>query len=222
MAADLRNAGVQRLNVSLDSLDDATFARITRCGSLERVMSGIEAARSCELPVKLNMVVMRGINDHEIAAFTRLAADSASTVRFIEYMPAIRESGWQRLVVPGNEILKRIEQDFGLFSLESPQLAGPARNFRISGTAGTVGVITPISEHFCLDCNRIRITSTGQAKGCLFANTSIDLKPALQADENNRQLTRTLKGIIAVKPAGHLLNPAECHHEAFSMASIGG
>ena len=221
MSADLRAAGVQRLNVSLDSLDAATFTRITRCGDLNRVQAGIETARSCGLPVKLNMVVMRGVNDHEIADFARLAVDSACTVRFIEYMPSIREPGWQRLVVPGSEILARIERDFSLIPLEQAEMAGPARNFRISGTAGSVGVITPVSEHFCSECNRIRVTSTGQAKGCLFADVGVDLKPALQA-ENDLQLTRALTTIVAIKPARHLMNRTECHHQAFSMASIGG
>ena len=221
MSADLRDAGVQRLNVSLDSLDAATFARITRCGDLNRVQAGIETARSCGLPVKLNMVVMRGVNDHEIADLARLAVDSASTVRFIEYMPSIREPGWQRLVVPGSEILARLERDFSLIPLEQAVLAGPARNFRILGTAGAVGVITPVSKHFCSECNRIRVTSTGQAKGCLFADAGVDLKPALQA-ESDLQLTRALTAIAAIKPACHLMNQTECHHQAFSMASIGG
>ncbi len=221
LAADLRDAGVQRLNVSLDSLDAGTFARITRCGNLERVLSGIATARSCGLPVKLNMVVMRGINDHEIADFARLAADTAGTVRFIEYMPAIREPDWQRLVVPGSEILERIERYFTLLPLEQTRMAGPARNYRISGADGSVGIITPVSEHFCSQCNRIRVTSTGQAKGCLFADSCVDLKPALQT-ETDLLLTQALNSIIAVKPSGHLMNPSECHHQAFSMASIGG
>ena len=221
MSADLRAAGVQRLNVSLDSLDAATFVRITRCGDLNRVQASIEKARSCGLPVKLNMVVMRGVNDHEIADFARLAVDSASTVRFIEYMPTIRKPGWQRLVVPGSEILARLEPDFRLIPLEQAVLAGPARNYRISGTAGTIGVITPLSEHFCSGCNRIRVTSTGQARGCLFAAAGIDLKPALHA-ECDQQLTLALTDIVAIKPACHLLNNAQCHHLAFRMASIGG
>jgi cyclic pyranopterin phosphate synthase len=221
LAADLRSAGVQRLNVSLDSLDADTFSRITRCGSLKRVMDGIEAARSCGLPVKLNMVVMRGVNDHEITDFVRLAADSSSIVRFIEYMPAIREPGWQGLVVPGNEILERIQREFDLFPLEQAHVAGPARNYRVAGSRGTIGVITPVSEHFCSACNRIRVTSTGQAKGCLFADSCIDLKPSLQSG-SDLLLTRTLKDIVAVKPACHAMNTAECHHHAFSMSSIGG
>lgn len=221
MSDGLRDAGVQRLNVSLDSLDAATFARITRCGDLDRVRTGIETARSCGLLVKLNMVVMRGVNDHEIVDLARLAVDSASTVRFIEYMPTIREPGWQRLVVPGSEILARLERDFRLIPLEQPALAGPARNFRILGTAGTVGVITPVSEHFCSGCNRIRVTSTGQARGCLFADTGVDLKPALKAG-SDLLLTRTLSDLVAIKPACHMMNRAECHHRAFSMASIGG
>jgi len=221
MAADLAAAGIQRLNISLDSLDGATFARITRRGDLQTVLSGIAAARASGLPVKLNMVVMNGVNDHEIVDFAHMAADTAGTVRFIEYMPAIREPGWQRLVLPGSHILARLAHKFDLIPLEHAETAGPARNFRIAGTAGSIGVITPVSEHFCSRCNRIRVTSTGQAKGCLFAATLVDLKPALQA-ENDLPLTQALQTIIADKPSCHLMNRAECHHQAFSMASIGG
>ena len=221
MAADLRSAGVQRLNISLDSLNPDTFLQISRCGDLKRVLDGIEAAKTCGFPIKLNMVVMRGINDHEIINFARLATDSAITVRFIEYMPAIRKQNWQQLVVTGSEILSRLAQFFTLLPLEQAEMAGPAKNFRILGTPGVLGVITPVSHHFCSECNRIRVTSSGLAKGCLFSDSQVDLKPFLLAD-SNLQLARALSKIVDTKPVSHQMNPEECHHQAFSMSSIGG
>jgi GTP 3',8-cyclase len=221
MAADLRTAGVQRLNISLDSLNPETFSQISRCGDLSRVLAGIEAAKSCGFPIKLNMVVMRGINDHEILDFARLATTSATTVRFIEYMPAIREHNWQRLVVSGSEILARLEQQFTLIPLEQAEMAGPARNFRIPGAPGALGVITPVSHHFCSECNRIRVTATGLAKGCLFSESRVDLKPSLLSD-SDLLLARALGAIVDNKPVRHQMSPEECHHQAFSMASIGG
>lgn len=221
MAADLRSAGVQRLNISLDSLNPDTFAKISRCGSLKRVLAGIQAARECGFPIKLNMVVMRGVNDHEILDLAELATNSATTVRFIEYMPAIRENNWQRMVVPGAEILARVAQRYTLIPLEQAEMAGPSRNFRIPGTPGTIGVITPVSHHFCSECNRIRVTATGQAKGCLFSDLRTNLKLALQSD-SDILLARALVNVIATKPERHQMNPEECHHQAFSMSSIGG
>lgn len=221
MAADLRAAGVQRLNISLDSLDPETFAHISRCGDLNRVMAGIAAAAACGFPLKLNMVVMRGSNDHEILDFASLAMTAAVTVRFIEYMPAIREQGWQRLVVPGEEILARLNEQFTLIPAGQAAMAGPARNFVIPGAPGALGIITPVSHHFCSDCNRIRVTASGLAKGCLFSEEQTDLKPALRSG-SSALLAQTLEAIVLGKPARHQLSPEECHHQAFSMASIGG
>lgn len=221
MAADLRSAGVQRLNISLDTFNPDTFKRISRCGDLAQVLAGIEVAKECGFPIKLNMVVMRGINDHEIMDFAALAADSGITVRFIEYMPAIREHNWQQLVIPGTEILSRLAQHFTLIPLEQAETAGPARNFRMLGASGTVGVITPISQHFCSECNRIRVTASGLVRGCLFSGSEVDLKPSLRSG-SNVLLAQTLGAIIDTKPVSHQMNPDECNHQAFSMSSIGG
>lgn len=221
LSSDLRSAGVQRLNVSLDSLDAETFHRITQRDSLSRVLTGIEKARSCGLPIKLNMVVMAGINDHEIIDFVHLAMSTSVPVRFIEYMPVIRKDNWQELVVPGATILAKIQSRFNLQPILQSWAAGPASNYRILGTDGIIGVITPVSEHFCSQCNRLRVASTGKAKGCLFANDNFDLKPALQA-ENDLLLRNALVNIVSTKPLGHLMNTSGCQHEAFSMASIGG
>ncbi len=221
MAADLRAAGVQRLNISLDSLNPETFRKISRCGDLARVLAGIEAAKEHCFPIKLNMVVMRGINDHEIPDFAALATTSGVTVRFIEYMPAIRENNWQRHVVSGAEILSRLAEHFTLIPLEQAEMAGPARNFRISGLPGTLGVITPVSRHFCSECNRIRVTASGLAKGCLFDESQLDLKKLVRSGIKG-ELAAALGAIVDSKPVRHQMNPDECHHQAFSMASIGG
>lgn len=221
MAADLHVAGVQRLNISLDSLNPETFRQISRGGDLARIMAGIEAARACGFPIKLNMVVMRGINDHELLDFAALASTAAITVRFIEYMPAIREQNWQSLVVPGAEILSRLERTFSLIPLERAELAGPARNFRIAGAPGALGVITPVSHHFCSECNRIRVTASGLAKGCLFSGAQLDLKPALRGGSES-DLAAALGAIVDTKPVRHQMSAEECHHQAFSMSSIGG
>ncbi len=221
MAVDLRAAGVQRLNISLDSLTPDTFSHISRCGDLTRVLAGIEAAKECGFPIKLNMVVMRGVNDHEILDFAALATASAITVRFIEYMPAIREHNWQRLVVPGSEILARLTQHLTLLPAEHTDLAGPARNFRIPGAAGTLGIITPVSHHFCSDCNRIRVTASGLAKGCLFAGSQVDLKPSLRSGSRGL-LAQALAAIVETKPVRHQMSLEACHHQAFRMSSIGG
>lgn len=221
LSSDLRAAGVQRLNISLDSLDPGTFSRITRRDGLSRVLSGIEKARSCGLPIKLNMVVMGGVNDHEIIDFVRLAVHSETTVRFIEYMPVIKDTNWQKRVVPGSVVLEKIKSEYTLQPIVPSWAAGPASNYRISGTNGIIGIITPVSEHFCSQCNRIRVTSTGKAKGCLFSNTSHDLTAALQI-ENDYLLRNVLEYIVSAKPVSHLMDISNCPHESFSMASIGG
>lgn len=222
MAVSLRRAGVQRLNISLDSLRPETFARITRGGELERVKSGIAAAEDAGFPpVKINMVVMRGINDEEVLDFAALTLYKPWTVRFIEYMPAIREKGWESLSVSGREILERIGRRYPLLPVLSAEMAGPARNFRIGGAKGSIGIITPISGHFCDSCNRIRVTASGMVKGCLFTGQGIDLKPHLQSPDNGA-LREVLRGIVTGKPDRHTLADDGAGHGAFAMSQIGG
>ena len=221
MAADLRSAGILRLNVSLDSLDPARFCQITRTGDLERVLAGIAAADRVGFPVKINMVVMRGVNDAEIDAIASLALDRPYTVRFIEYMPSSREDRWQSLVVPGQEILTRLAAKFPLQPVPRHELAGPAREYRIPGAAGTLGIITPVTGHFCGDCNRIRVTSTGRAKSCLFSGDDLDLKPFLGVDDA-APLEDALRRIVVAKPGRHQISRQSAHHTPFAMSAIGG
>jgi cyclic pyranopterin phosphate synthase len=222
MAADLRRAGVQRLNISLDSLKPETFRAITRTGDVERVLAGIDAAVAAGFPPpKINMVVMRGVNDAEVIDFARLTLDRPYTVRFIEYMPATREENWQRLCIPAQEILDRIAADHELAPVEKGAMAGPSRDFRIRGAVGTIGVISAVSGHFCNDCNRIRVTSTGMAKSCLFSDEGVDLKPFL-AGEEPAVLEDALRRLVGCKPARHGMDGEKAEHTAFSMAKVGG
>lgn len=221
MVADLKKAGVQRLNVSLDSMQAEVFSKITRSDDLPRVLDGIAAAEEAGLPLKVNMVVMRGINDTELLDFAEMTFEKPYSVRFIEYMPVIKEPGWQSLVVPGDEILRRLVDRYTLNPVLRGETAGPAREYKLKGAIGTVGVITPLSGHFCDDCNRVRITAAGQVRNCLFSNGELDLKPVL-ARGSAAELQAVLQQVIKSKPAGHALTETSAAHSPFNMAQVGG
>jgi GTP 3',8-cyclase len=220
MASDLYRAGVQRLNVSVDSLKPETYSRITRGGVLAQALDGIAAAeRAGFAPVKINMVVMRGVNDDEVLDFAALTLDKAHSVRFIEYMPTGVTSEWKERSVSGREMLDKIKERYSLEPVSSHGTAGPAQEFRIAGAAGTVGVITPISNCFCASCNRIRVTATGMAKGCLFGK-GVDLKPYLRLGDD--ELRKVLREVVLNKPAWHGLTMPLPAEKAFPMAHVGG
>jgi GTP 3',8-cyclase len=222
LALPLREAGVARLNISLDSLRPETFARITRGGDVAKVLKGIAAAEQAGFPpVKINMVVMRGVNDQEILDFAALSIDKAYTVRFIEYMPTLRDQEWDAQCMPGSEILARISERYPLLPLVGAEMAGPARNFKIEGGAGAIGIITPISGHFCESCNRIRVTATGLLRNCLFSDQGVDLKPLLESADQEL-LPRTLRQIVTQKPGRHHINDAGEEKLRVNMSRIGG
>jgi len=222
MAPDLFRAGVQRLNVSLDSLNSETFAKITRGGDLKKVLAGLDAAEQAGFPPpKINVVIMRGINDSEIADFAEMTIARGNSVRFIEYMPAVQDSDWQRYCISGSEILERITARHTLEALDKGAFSGPSRDFRIPGARGSIGIITAVSGHFCSDCNRIRVTSTGQAKGCLFADEKTDLIPWLRPPDPVG-LARVLTEIVSAKPERHSISQQGYGHKNFTMSQIGG
>jgi len=221
MASDLRLAGVQRLNISLDSLKPGTFADITRGADLGRVLRGIEAAEGVGFKVKLNMVAMAGINDDEILEFVALTLGRGITVRFIEYMPAIRESGWESRVIPGSELLRRVGERYRFSVEEREGMAGPAQIFRIEGAMGTFGIITPVTGHFCAECNRIRVTSSGKVRSCLFSDDSLDLRPLL-ASGDRQGVEAALRAVVTCKPRNHALTESDAGYTPFAMAAIGG
>jgi cyclic pyranopterin phosphate synthase len=222
MAADLFQAGVQRLNVSLDSLNPETFRKITRGGDLKKVLAGLDAAEQAGFPPpKINVVAMRGVNDDEILDFAELTLTRGNPVRFIEYMPAIKENGWQRYSISGSEILERISARYPLEEVDRGIFSGPSKDYCIPGAAGHIGIITAVSGHFCSECNRIRVTSTGRAKGCLFADEATDLIPWLRPPDREG-LERILKEVVMSKPERHGITRDGYHHTNFNMSQIGG
>ena len=221
MAVPLRNAGVQRLNISIDSLVPENFRRITRGGDVSRVLSGIAAAEAAGFPIKLNMVVMRGVNDQEVVDFAALTLDKRYAVRFIEFMPSGADPDWQSRVVPGQEILDRISKRYGFVGIDRGELAGPAQDFRIRGAAGTIGVITPVTGHFCDGCNRIRVTASGMARGCLFSRSETDLKPGLRGNDPS-ELEKVLLRIVGSKPGKHRFCEEPSGSSPLDMSRVGG
>lgn len=221
-ASELRAAGVESLNISLDSLRPDTFFRITRGGDIRQVLEGINAVERAGFPfVKINVVVMRGVNDDEVEDFAALTLDRPYRVRFIEYMPTLQEDGWQSLIVPGEELMSKLSRRFQLHPVQKEALSGPASYCQIAGAAGMIGVITPVSCHFCNECNRIRITSTGVAKSCLFADGTADLKPFLKR-EDDAALREALHQVVEAKPERHSISRDTTDHAPLTISRVGG
>lgn len=223
LAIPLHQAGVRRLNISLDSLKKETFAAITGGGDVHNVLAGIDAAQQAGFPPpQLNVVVLRGVNDSEISAFATLAGKMRLNVRFIEYMPITGDPAWRSQYVASSEVLGKIEREHRLTPMTSMDGAGPARYFLLDDGPAKIGVISPISDHFCASCNRIRIASDGLARGCLLSEETTDLKPYLErGDEAVREI---LKIIIQQKPQHHMISESECWHAQgwVPMSAIGG
>lgn len=221
VATDLKRAGLHRVNVSLDSLKEDTFSYITRGGSLRKALDGLAAIEEAGFaPAKLNMVVMRGINDDEVADLAALTLNSSRSVRFIEYMPTDLDPNWAARFVPASVIMDRLRAAFAISDVTNTEASSPAANFRINGALGTLGVIAPVSRHFCAQCNRIRITASGIAKGCLFEDGGVDLRPYLA---HPQELRGVLRAVMYSKPAQHqgFFTPLKTY-QPFSMAQIGG
>jgi cyclic pyranopterin phosphate synthase len=220
-ASDLKRAGLNRVNVSLDSLRRDKFRGITGVGKLDNVLRGIEAARRADLgPVKMNTVILRGTNDDELLDFARLTIVEDWHVRFVEYMPFIKRDDYaQDLLVPIAEIKRGIES-LGRLEPTSGTGGGPAKYFRFPGARGTVGFISPMSEHFCWECNRLRLTADGKLRPCLFSDTEIDLRGPLRLGATPHDIKDLFREAVSFKPAGHLQGSgASC--ERF-MAQVGG
>lgn len=205
-AAALKAAGLKRVNISLDSLRPDRFREITRNGEWSAAWAGVEAALAQGLhPVKLNVVVMRGINDDEVLAFARLAEGLPLHVRFIEIMPIGASSGWAAArLVPADEIRRLIADCYGTLQPVKPAGgAGPARCWTVPGFAGSVGFIAPLSGYFCSACNRMRLTAAGTLRPCLCNGEEIDLAGALARGADEDEIRRILVRAIARKPQGH-------------------
>ena len=220
MADGLRKAGVESINMSLDSLRPEVFYRITRGGDLKRVLAGLAAAERAGFEyLKINMVVMRGVNDAEVLDFAALTLDKPINVRFIEYMPTLREKNWESMMVPGAELLERLSGHYGLQQVSPEALDGPARYYQIAGAAGKIGFITPISGHFCQKCNRLRVTSSGMLKSCLFDEGGLSLRDCLDHG-TDAELLELLRQVETRKQYRHTL--VDACSDTYNMSQIGG
>lgn len=227
-AEELSAAGLRRVNVSLDSLNPERFARLTRGGDLTTVLRGIEAARRAGLnPVKLNTVVIRHWNDDEVTLFARKTREEGWHVRFIEFMPVGRwqdedREAWQERLVTVEEIRRRIEEVLGpLQPYAGPGGAGPARYYRLEGAEGTIGFISPVSEHFCARCNRLRLSADGRLRPCLLSDAEVDLRTLLRNGAGPEEVRERIIEAIRRKPAGHRLAEGKFPQER-TMSEIGG
>jgi cyclic pyranopterin phosphate synthase len=224
-AERLARAGLQRVNVSMDSLDPARYAAITRGGDLSRVWRGLQAARDQGLdPIKINVVALATANANEIVSFARLTLDWPLEVRFIEWMPIGRNSWSEKSFVSRQCILSIIRTNFSLKPFRTPKGNGPAEHFKIPGSLGTIGIISPLTRHFCHNCNRLRLTADGKLRSCLFSDEEIDLRAAVRGVRSDDDIRRHLLKAIQMKPRAHRFNVEDprvkkCMH---SMNRIGG
>jgi cyclic pyranopterin phosphate synthase len=223
-APDLKQAGLRRVNISLDSLKKERFCQIARRDGFEQVWAGIEMALKVGLsPIKINMVAIQGVNDEEIESFARLTFRLPLVVRYIEYMPSGNGKEWKEsdiLTVP--KIKNRLENLGNLVPIPSDQWDGPAKRFRIEGAIGEIGLIGAVSSHFCDDCNRLRLTPDGKIRTCLFSDEEIDVKELLRKGGTDHDLRERLVVALRAKPQRHHINTLQFKKCQRNMSAIGG
>jgi cyclic pyranopterin phosphate synthase len=222
MAKDLRIAGLKRVNVSLDSMDKENFERITGFDNLDLVLKGIREALAVGFaPVKINVVLLQGINEKDVAEFARLTIHEPVCVRFIERMPFGSES------LPSSpdsfsahRVLEMIREQVGeLKIVDREPLDGPATIYTLKGAAGRIGIIDPVTGHFCGTCNRMRLTARGTLRPCLLGSAEIDVKTPLRDGATHAELTEIVRSAVLAKPVGH---PGEPQRMCDGMNMIGG
>jgi cyclic pyranopterin phosphate synthase len=222
LAADLRAAGLGRINISCDSLRADRFLALTRRDGLARVLEGIEAALEAGFsPVKLNVVMIRGVNDDEAVEFARFGRERGVQPRFIEYMPLDASGSWSMdKVVPAEETLAAIDAVFPLEPLSHG--SEPASRYRYRDGGGEVGVIPSVTRPFCGDCDRIRVTAEGQLRTCLFSTEEQDLRSVMRSGGSDDDLAAALEAAVGTKWAGHRIGRVNFVRPARSMSQIGG
>jgi cyclic pyranopterin phosphate synthase len=223
LAPALVSAGLERINISLDSLKRERFEQITRRDELDKVLGGIDAAVSAGLaPVKINCVVMRGVNDDEIVDFARFGRERGVTVRFIEFMPLDAQGEWtNEQVVTKAEIVAAIGDVFPLESVAERE-SDPAARWRYIDGGGEFGVIPSVTEAFCESCDRVRLTADGMLRHCLFATRELDLRTLLRNGASDDDLAAAITAEVGAKWAGHQINQVHFIRPARSMSQIGG
>lgn len=216
-------AGLNRINISLDSLDRARFEKITRTRSFDRVLAGIDAAQASPLrPVKVNAVLVRGINDDEVESFAEFARERDLVMRFIEFMPLDADRTWSRqLMVPAAEIKSRIEARWTLVPV-AHERSETARKYRFADGRGEIGLIAPVTQPFCGFCSRIRLTADGKLRTCLFSKEDHDLRHFLRENASNDEIASEIRRIVMGKEAGHRINEPDFVPPSRTMVYIGG
>lgn len=232
-AAQLKASGVRKLNISLDSLRAERYRQITGRDNLARVWAAIEQVKRLQFEtIKLNMVVMNGINDDELLDFARLSLTEPYQVRFIEFMPIGASTAWEKKrYLPTADIMTRL-QELGplqpVGGTAGGATSGPARVFKVAGAVGSLGFISPLSRHFCENCNRLRLTAEGKLRSCLFSDEQTDIKAVLRRGGSDKEVQVALLQTIQAKPKGHNLNVLQKTHRGFrttcyvGMSRIGG
>ncbi|KLU04097.1 Molybdenum cofactor biosynthesis protein MoaA [Rhodopirellula islandica] len=226
-AADLRAAGLQRLNISLDTLDEATFAKITRRPGVDRVIEGIDAAIEAGFEsIKLNALAIRGISESELVGLVRFAIGRGVTLRFIEFMPLDSDRAWQSAdVLSGDACLRLLSEAFGEVTPTGRQnQSAPAETFHLAcdGREGTIGIIRSVTQPFCGDCNRLRLTADGGLRNCLFAQNETPLRDAMRSGCDDDALIQKLQQCVGEKRAAHGIDSDNFRPPDRPMHAIGG
>ena len=220
----LRDAGLTRISFSLDSLDRENFKKITGRDGLEEVLASNQLAQELGLtPVKVNAVVIRGINDHEIEALAEFGRSRGLSIRFIEFMPLDSARAWlKELVVPGHEILRRLQAQYDLQPARTDNKSETARRWTFGPHEGEIGIIAPVSEPFCGHCNRLRLTADGKIRTCLFSAADHDLRPLLRGETSDEAIQEWVRKVVWQKEARHHIGEPEFVPPNRSMSCIGG
>jgi cyclic pyranopterin phosphate synthase len=224
-AQALKDAGLGRVNISLDTLTEETFRRIARREGLDRVLEGIAAAKRVGFAqIRLNAVAIRGITEPEIVPLARFARDEQMEMRFIEFMPLDAEEQWQHdQVLSGEEIRRQIESAIGpLEPAPRPDPSQPASDFQYADGGGTVGFINPVSQPFCADCNRLRLTAEGQIRNCLFSTVEWDARAVLRGGGSDDDLAQLVRDCVLAKKPGHGIDSTDFIRPQRAMYQIGG
>jgi cyclic pyranopterin phosphate synthase len=223
-APALRAAGLRRISFSLDSLALDNFRKITGRDGLDEVLAGIRLAQELGLhPVKVNAVIIREINDHEIEALADFAHEGNLSLRFIEFMPLDSARAWlKEMVVPGHEVLARLQARFDLRPIAPDNPSATSKRWAFADGRGEIGIIAPVSEPFCGHCNRIRLTADGKIRTCLFSVKEHDLRPLLRNGTSDETIAERLQGVVWQKEARHHIGEPEFVPPPRSMSCIGG
>ncbi len=224
LADELAQAGLHRVNISLDSLRPERFAELTRRDELASVLTGIDAALRAGLgPVKVNVVVLRGINDDELVDLARYGRERGVQLRFIEFMPLDASGAWLRdQVVSQAEIVETISAAYPLVPADRARGSEPAGRFRYVDGAGEIGVIPSVTQPFCASCDRLRLTADGQLRSCLFSQDDHDLRDLLRRGASDDEISTAIEACVAAKAEGHAINQVHFVRPNRSMSQIGG